>query len=428
MPAELAPPWKVLLVDDEPAVHEISRLILHGLRFEERGIELLIAGSAAHARELLAQHADVALALLDVVMESDDAGIELVQHIRQRRGDRDMQIVLRTGQPGMAPEREIVAGYDINGYVLKTEITAQRLHSIVVAGLRNYARLRALQDTNRDTAATAATAATAPAEDLRAELPELLAGGAALLQAQPEVLLASHRIRGVELVPQWRSSIGLLSAARLWQALPTHAARAELLRWLVQQAATWSRRWAAAGAALGVSIPLPAAAHADASLLQALLDAVREAALPPGTLDLLVDEAALFGAAAGLEPGAAGAQAAQGARRLREAGLTLTLTEFGARTVPLQRLNRLVPDRVKLSRLCVRGVAGDPQRMAVARSLIALAQTLNVVAIADGIAGDADAQFFKWEGCELGQGDALAPACAPADVLRALAQPHPPAH
>lgn len=426
MSPEASAPWKVLLVDDEPAVHEISRMILNGLRFEGRDVELLVAGSAAHARELLAQHADVALALLDVVMESDDAGIQLVQHIRRTRGDRDMQIVLRTGQPGMAPEREVVAGYDINGYVLKTEITAQRLHSIVVAGLRNHARLLAVQHAQHG--AEAASAA-APAEDLEAELPNLLTAGAALLQAQPEVRLADHRIRGVELVPQWRTSIGLLSAARLWQALPARDARAELLRWLVHQAAHWSRHWAAADVALGVSIPLPAAAHADATLLEALLGAVREAALPPGRLDLLVDEATFFGSDAPCARAQGGsASAAQGARRLREAGLTLTLTDFGARTVPLQRLNGLLPDRVKLSRLCVRGVAGDPPRMAVARSLIALAQTLNIVAIADGIASDADAQFFKWEGCEFGQGDALAPACAPADVLRALSQPQPPAH
>ncbi len=76
----------------------------------------------------------------------------------------------------------------------------------------------------------------------------------------------------------------------------------------------------------------------------------------------------------------------------------------------------VVPDRLKLHRLFVRGVVHEPERMALARSLIALAQTLNIVSIADGISSDADAQFFKWEGCELGQGDALAPACAPSDV------------
>jgi EAL domain-containing protein (putative c-di-GMP-specific phosphodiesterase class I) len=86
----------------------------------------------------------------------------------------------------------------------------------------------------------------------------------------------------------------------------------------------------------------------------------------------------------------------------------------------MQSLHRLGPDRLKIHRPFVRGVASDPERMALARSVIALAQTLHIVAIADGIASDSDAQFFKWEGCELGQGDALAPACALADVADGL--------
>jgi EAL domain-containing protein (putative c-di-GMP-specific phosphodiesterase class I) len=77
-------------------------------------------------------------------------------------------------------------------------------------------------------------------------------------------------------------------------------------------------------------------------------------------------------------------------------------------------------DRLKLHRVFVRAVRSDSERMAMARSLIALAQTLDLVAIADGIASDDDAQFFRWEGCDLGQGDALVPACAPADLALQL--------
>ncbi len=68
----------------------------------------------------------------------------------------------------------------------------------------------------------------------------------------------------------------------------------------------------------------------------------------------------------------------------------------------------------------MRDVSADPQRMALARSVIALAHTLRIVVIADGIASDGDAQFFRWEGCDLGQGDGLVPACAPGDVLGLL--------
>ena len=134
---------------------------------------------------------------------------------------------------------------------------------------------------------------------------------------------------------------------------------------------------------------------------------VRDSGLARGALDLLIDEATLLSDDADLRAAVAA---------LRSLGVTFTLTDFGAQTISLQRLNRLVPDRLKIHRVFVRDVATDPERMAMARSLIALAHTLSILTIADGISSDSDAQFFKWEGCDLGQGDALAPACAPADV------------
>lgn len=407
-PETLPTRWKVLLVDDEPDVHEVSRLILCGLGFEGRPVELLSAGSAAQARELLAQHGDVALALVDVVMETDDAGIALVRHIREQRHDHDMQIVLRTGQPGMAPEDEIVPQYEVNGYFLKTEITAQRLQSIVIAGLRGFRHARSLRRAPQQPPPRAVAGHTALAAELRAAT----ARDEVVLQAQPEVALASGRVRGAELVPQWHTSHGLLSAARAWELAGDGPMRRELAFWLLQRGCAWVRQWQdRLGAPLAVSLPLAGEGIADAAWREALIVAVDQAALPPGSIDLLVGEATLLGAQPGL--GAA-------AEELRAHGLTLTMPDFGAQTISLQRLNQLVPDRVKLHRTFVRGVAADAQRAALARSLIALAQTLNVVVVADGIASDADMQFFRWEGCELGQGDALARACAPVDLATML--------
>lgn len=397
--------WKVLLVDDEPDVHEVSRLILAGLGFEGRPVELLSAGSAAQARELLAQHGDVALALVDVVMETDDAGIALVRHIREQLRDHDMQIVLRTGQPGMAPEHEIVPQYEVNGYFLKTEITAQRLQSIVIAGLRSFRHARSL----RRAPARAPLRAAAGDAALAAELRAATARDEVVLQVQPEVELGSGRLCGAELVPQWKSARGLLPAARVWDLLGEGPARRELALWLLQRGCAWARQWQERLAApLRVSLPLVGEGLADPAWRAAVDTAVDAAALPKGSIDLLVGEATLLAGTPGL-PAAAD--------EWRAHGLTLTLLDFGAQTISLQRLNQLVPDRVKLHRPFVRGVAADPSRAAVARSLIALAQTLNVAVVADGIGSDADAQFFRWEGCEFGQGDALARACAPGDLV-----------
>lgn len=132
------PPWKVLLVDDEPEVHEVTRLVLAGFRFEGRPLQILSALSAREARDLLQAHDDVAVALLDVVMETDQAGLDLAQYIRSDLGNADIRLVLRTGQPGQAPEHEVIERYDINDYKEKTELTAQKLSTTLFAALRAW--------------------------------------------------------------------------------------------------------------------------------------------------------------------------------------------------------------------------------------------------------------------------------------------------
>ncbi|CAK0766585.1 two-component system, cell cycle response regulator [Azospirillaceae bacterium] len=141
-------PWTILIVDDEPEVHSVTRLALRDVTYKERPLQFLEAYSAGEARKILAEHNDIALILLDVVMETDDAGLLLVDEIRSNFGNRKSRIVLRTGQPGQAPEKEIIVRYDINDYKAKTELTQERLFTTVVSALRSYDDIIAL-DFNR---------------------------------------------------------------------------------------------------------------------------------------------------------------------------------------------------------------------------------------------------------------------------------------
>lgn len=140
--------WKLLVVDDEPDVLSLTRLNLKGFRFANRELDILEAGSAAQARELLAQHPDIAVALIDVVMESDDAGLKLVEYIREELDYRLMRLIIRTGQPGAAPERYVIDHYDIDDYKDKTELTSQRLYTTVRAAVKSYRDLKII-DLNR---------------------------------------------------------------------------------------------------------------------------------------------------------------------------------------------------------------------------------------------------------------------------------------
>lgn len=131
-------PWKVLLVDDEPDVHAALRLVLQGTAFEGRPLQLLHAISAAEARSLLQAHGDIAVILLDVVMETEHAGLDLVRHIRQQLDNQRIQIVIVTGQPGYAPMRKVVTDYAINGYRLKSDMSSDKIFVSVCAALRAF--------------------------------------------------------------------------------------------------------------------------------------------------------------------------------------------------------------------------------------------------------------------------------------------------
>ena len=141
-------PWRILIVDDDAEVHAVTRLSLRRFSFEGRPVELISAYSAAEARDILAASRDIALILLDVVMETEDAGLKFVRHVRQALGNRAVRIVLRTGQPGSAPEQEVIVDFDINDYRAKTELTHERLMVCTITALRSYRDIRTVEANN----------------------------------------------------------------------------------------------------------------------------------------------------------------------------------------------------------------------------------------------------------------------------------------
>lgn len=147
-----AEPWRVLVVDDDADVHAVTRLCFVDFRHEGRPVQTLSAHSAAEAREVLRHNRDIALVLLDVVMESEQAGLDVARYIREELRNRTVRIVLRTGQPGQAPPREVVREYEIDDYRTKTELTFERLQVLTVTALRTYQLLRAQETRERQLA------------------------------------------------------------------------------------------------------------------------------------------------------------------------------------------------------------------------------------------------------------------------------------
>lgn len=178
-------PWKILTVDDQEDVHSVTRLVLGGFSFEGRPIQILSAFSGAEAVQMMQMHKDVAMMLLDVVMETEHAGLDVVRAVRNTLGNHLVRIVLRTGQPGQAPEHAVIVEYDINDYKEKTELTKQKLMTCVATALRGYRDLLSLEASRQSLAL-----AQQKLQDANAELE-------ALVRQRTELLIQSEKLASV---------------------------------------------------------------------------------------------------------------------------------------------------------------------------------------------------------------------------------------
>ncbi len=145
---DMLPPWKILVVDDEVDIHTMTVLALKDFVFADKPVKILKAMSAKEARQILTTEQDIAIALVDVVMETEDAGLQLVDFIRNELQQMLVRVIIRTGQPGMAPEQEVIERYDIDDYKNKTELNVSKLFTTIRTALKSYRDLSRL-DVNR---------------------------------------------------------------------------------------------------------------------------------------------------------------------------------------------------------------------------------------------------------------------------------------
>ncbi|MEZ2321310.1 MAG: adenylate/guanylate cyclase domain-containing protein [Microcoleus sp.] len=151
--------WKVLIVDDEIEIHHITKLALREFCFENKSINFVSAYSGKEAKEIIKENQDIALILLDVVMETEEAGLEVVKYIRDILDNKIVRIILRTGQPGQVPEDVVIVSYDINDYKTKTELTNKKLFTTVVTALRAFSSLNQIESSKSELEKIAAASA-----------------------------------------------------------------------------------------------------------------------------------------------------------------------------------------------------------------------------------------------------------------------------
>ncbi|GAU77078.1 HD domain-containing phosphohydrolase [Fusibacter sp. 3D3] len=136
--AHLKKTYKIIIADDDEDIHTLTELLLKDFVFEDEGLFFIHTYSADETIRNMDRHPDAAVILLDVVMEEMDSGLKVIDYIRKVQKNRLIRIVLRTGQPGYAPEENLIRDYDINDYKLKTELTKQKMYTTLYACLRSY--------------------------------------------------------------------------------------------------------------------------------------------------------------------------------------------------------------------------------------------------------------------------------------------------
>lgn len=136
--------WKILIIDDESIMHSVTELVLRDFKFDEKKLRFLSAYSAEEAKEILSKNGDIAVAFVDIVMEEDNSGLQLIQWIREELKNNEIRLILRTGQPGLAPERDIIQRYEVNDYKEKTELTDIKLITALTVAIRGYRDIHVL--------------------------------------------------------------------------------------------------------------------------------------------------------------------------------------------------------------------------------------------------------------------------------------------
>lgn len=142
---------KILIVDDDQSVHDITNIALESMKFSDFELEILTAYSASEAKIILNEHDDIALALVDVVMETPEAGLDLVNYIRKELKNDFIRLVIRTGQANDFPPMHVIQHYDINDFKEKTELTLERLYTTIRTSIQQYGQLIELQHKYEDT-------------------------------------------------------------------------------------------------------------------------------------------------------------------------------------------------------------------------------------------------------------------------------------
>ena len=394
-------PWIVLVVDDEPEVHEVTRLVLGDLTFCGIPVQLNSVYSSKQAKTFLKNHPDTAVTLLDVVMETDHAGLDLVHFIRDELCDEDNQIVLRTGQPGKAPEKNVVLNYGINGYFLKTEITAQKLHSIIISSLRNFQHIKNVKQSRYVFKSNYTQIPSNRIARLREYISSAIHNSTLPVVAQPQIRLSNNEFTGIYFKPN------IKIAGVPQKELVQHIARIsdenlllQLDSYMLNQIAKVTRHWESdLNGEIRLSIPIFSAqinGSGTAELIDASISRLR---INPEMIEIeLQDTAFITNSIAIFEF----------TNHIQSLGIHTSIQHSGTHMMSIRNLRRMQQSSFVIPEILINTLSKSEETTIIIRSIIALAHTIGLSVIAEGVRTQQELEFLIWEECEIARGNLIA--------------------
>lgn len=232
---------------------------------------------------------------------------------------------------------------------------------------------------------------------LESQLHRALERDELLLHYQPQISLHDGSIVGVEALLRWQHpEIGMVSPDRFIPIAEENGLIEPIGKWVLQTACSQAKAWQDQGLArVRMSVNLSGKQLAQASIVDEVREVLETTGLPPSILELELTESSVMNRAG---------QAANTLDALRALGTTIAIDDFGTGYSSLAYLKRFPVDRLKIDRSFVRDIPQDANDVALAKAIIALAHSLNLNVVAEGVETEEQRQLLKAIGCEEMQG------------------------
>ena len=228
------------------------------------------------------------------------------------------------------------------------------------------------------------------------DLDEAMAAGQLALHYQPKVCLHSGEVTNAEALVRWvHPKFGFLPPDEFITVLEQTGNIEKLTNWVVGEATTQCRRWLDDGLDVVLSINLSALDLLNPELVEIVNAAVHRNQLEPSQLVLEITESAIM-----MDPERAGEMLDQ----LRLAGYALSIDDFGTGYSSLSQLKRLPVGELKIDKSFVMKLHADNQDAVIVRSTIAMAQSMGLAVVAEGVESEASVDMLREYGCDKGQG------------------------